>query len=317
VDHEECSKLMAGDAECGPYFMFSEAYPSWGCKCCGQKAGSGGVANKRWDIYRSTAWVDRWFEENCDSDWLATISHADGLCATADGSTITPDHDIKWLSGKAFEATYSNGNGGDYNQTFALGPPGKYIGKEGGFSNVIWEGHAKVQYTAKTTVTLEMFVKAIQEQSIINNRMGTYSWETNNCQDFTDNVLQLLHLEEYFWPKMDPHRADLTSLIAAGAACTVPGIAQAASAMGWCGDAHRGVNPQCQPEKAPQYNYDGAKMIGPIKQCLTNDCGSYYYANFNPVDYKCKAHKGVEAEWNACKSGYHPHSGWRPAWTNV
>eukprot|EP00929_Paragymnodinium_shiwhaense_P115924 TRINITY_DN8508_c0_g1_i1.p1 TRINITY_DN8508_c0_g1~~TRINITY_DN8508_c0_g1_i1.p1 ORF type:complete len:586 (+),score=134.28 TRINITY_DN8508_c0_g1_i1:154-1911(+) len=55
---EQCAARVAGDPNCGEQFMFSEKYPSWGCRCCKPRQAAGGQSNPNWKIYRMPESLD-------------------------------------------------------------------------------------------------------------------------------------------------------------------------------------------------------------------------------------------------------------------
>lgn len=120
-------------------------------------------------------------------------------------------------------------------------------------------------------------------------------------------VLELLQAND-LQKALKPHMADEASILAAAVACTLPGFpTRALKEAGMCGDYFRPIEKTCLPDPAPTYSYD--VHIGGSKQIWQNRCDGFCYANFNPFDYKCKAHTGDAAKANHCWHGYSPQCG--------
>jgi hypothetical protein len=58
---ELCAQQVVARPGCGPQFMFSRLYTSWGCRCCTVDGGAGGI-NLNWDLYTAVGWkpVSEW-----------------------------------------------------------------------------------------------------------------------------------------------------------------------------------------------------------------------------------------------------------------
>lgn len=50
---EACDKIVAAQAECGRFFMFSKAHPDWKCRCCAPYGESDGPESENWDVFRA------------------------------------------------------------------------------------------------------------------------------------------------------------------------------------------------------------------------------------------------------------------------
>jgi hypothetical protein len=291
----DCARALPQYASrCGPQFMFAPRYPSWRCACCTVKGADKGKANQFWNVYTA-----RYFHPGDVSNMPTLEHHVQGRC----GASL--DEDVKALTGVAFEATYSFGQSNvfKYDQTFAAGKPGKYVGQEGGESNMVWKGDSRLQYISSTPVKLETFVKAIQEQSYKMNEVGPYSLDGNSCQDFSKGVLELLQAKDLN-RVLHPYMVGVTML---PTMCNIIGLDTVLWLAGLCKGVPRPIEKTCRPAPAPKYTYD--VHIAGAQQIWQNRCDSFCYANFNPFDYKCKAHTGDAAKANHCWHGYSPRCG--------
>lgn len=237
-----CAMQVEKEKDCGPVFMWSKIYPSWGCRCCKYGKADHGNENELWDLYQSYAnWMcyDGGDGQYAPPEDLMKIEpHSNGNCGTSGAWEAS-----RW-EGYGVEVTYSDGySGKEYDQTFALGEPGRYIHNSG--SDKIWHGKAHVMKWITTDLTFEQFMEAAQTIAYSMNVKGGYDAAVNNCQDFSLRMLTAIGA--------DGLHADLEKMTFVGRPLSVS-LAKEACSLGWlakmcwgCPGCHVKMPDVCKP----------------------------------------------------------------------
>jgi len=206
---EECAQAVSRTHRCGPVFVWSPRNSpgsnTWQCTCCKDDYTEGGQTHPDWNLYlASSNWLcydgrDNNFKPEVPPfhSQLKLMQHDRGACGGEDQiakeiARYSNDYGDYVSGAYGFEVTLSNGDGNvNYNQTYAAGPPGRYIHYSPG-SDAIWHGHSTYMYYITTDVTFEEFFKTARSLAVKMNDESGYDAVRKNCQDFSLRFLDAL-----------------------------------------------------------------------------------------------------------------------------